>query len=359
MAQVGGHRHRPGLTVVTPVRNGEGHLARIATAILRELSGIAGASWAVVDDGSQDGTSTYLDELEACHKGLIRTYRTEGLGSGPARNVGLVTTSTHWVTFVDVDDGVEPGSLRAWLAVAEELNPDVLITGSPHSLSGRRARRWTGPPRLLRPQERWTAELLRDWIPGGKVYRTEHLRAEGLQYSDVPEGQDVAFFVAAVLSARSVGACPTLPRYVYGPPTNTDADRAPRRPEDTFAEFGRALGLVRGLRLPPKTMAAVASPLHAGACAILLRSLAFAQSREAREELVRRFQQSGTAGSLEPGLLRALDRRDLALCLAAQVAARSGDPTAASLGRAYRWSQRRRNRRRAALAQKCPEARHG
>lgn len=332
-----------GLTVVTSVRNGADDLRRLWPVMRRELADTPGSWWVIVDNGSTDATPDVLAELMARSPLPVHTLRADGIGPGDGRNAGIDATHTPWVTFVDVDDALEPGCLSAWSAVASDLRPDVLITATPTSLSRRRSRQWSGPPRLLSARERWSAEVFREWNAGGKVYRVGFLERHGVRFSSAVEAEDLAFLVSAVLAAGSVAAFPSSPRYAYGPPSTTAADRAPATTPATLADFASAIRSVLDAAPSEADANAAASPLYAGASAFILRALSFAPAHE-RQVLAHQFRSSDSY--LPASQLLMLDSRDVALVAAMQVAVRGGDLSAGALSSLYRWSQRRRNRRR-------------
>lgn len=332
-----------GLTVVTPIKNGASNVKHLWPVLRREFGGDEAAAWIAVDDGSVDGTFDLLASL-AARDARVTVCQAGGVGAGPARNLGLDHVRTRWVTFVDVDDDLEPGALGAWTAVAERLRSDVFVSASPTGLTRRRQRRWEGSARALEPHERWTSELFRDWIPGGKVYSVALVRRHRLRYSAAKEGQDLGFFVAAAVAADRLGFDPVSPRYRYGAASNTSPRKPPRAPAETFAEFGRALSMIEASQVNPQIGLRVASPVHAGACHALLRALAFAPGEAERRALIADFLEAGCRSSVDPRVLSSLDRRDIALCLAAWATVRGGDGTAALLSSLHMWRHRRRQR---------------
>jgi glycosyltransferase involved in cell wall biosynthesis len=68
--------------VVTPVRNEEGNLPRLAAALAAQT--VLPEAWVVVDDGSTDGTPRLLAELAAQHPWVRPAGRAGGDGAGLA-----------------------------------------------------------------------------------------------------------------------------------------------------------------------------------------------------------------------------------------------------------------------------------
>ncbi|MBW0159689.1 glycosyltransferase family 2 protein [Sedimentimonas flavescens] len=106
------------LTVIVPTYN-RLELLRIAVASLltqKDTLPVA-LDVLVVDDGSSDGTSDWLSELQRGEPSL-RVVRQENGGVTDARNTGLaqLLPQTAFVTFLDSDDASPKGALAAQLA---------------------------------------------------------------------------------------------------------------------------------------------------------------------------------------------------------------------------------------------------
>ena len=73
----------------------------------------------VVNDGSSDGTASYLDAL-AARDARVRVFHHETPGGAPqARNRAIREARAQWVTGIDDDDEFMPGRLASLSAVAQ------------------------------------------------------------------------------------------------------------------------------------------------------------------------------------------------------------------------------------------------
>jgi CDP-glycerol glycerophosphotransferase len=82
-----------------------------------------------VDDGSPDGSGEILDAYARRDPRLRVVRLPANVGLGQARNAGLSHATGEYVWFVDADDWLPPGAMRA---VSERLaanRPDVLLIG--------------------------------------------------------------------------------------------------------------------------------------------------------------------------------------------------------------------------------------
>jgi glycosyltransferase involved in cell wall biosynthesis len=117
------------LTVVVPVYAVEGYLYQCLESIRAGLDPAENASIEViaVDDASPDGCGAMLDRYAARHGDLRVLHLDSNVGLGPARNAGLAAAHGRYVWFVDSDDWLPAGSVRAVLERLRESEPDVLL----------------------------------------------------------------------------------------------------------------------------------------------------------------------------------------------------------------------------------------
>ncbi len=134
------------LSVVIPTMNKVDLLRKTLTALLAQDSGQR-QPWevVVVDDGSTDGTASFLEEMQAKNQGSEPALKvvSPGVNQGRARarNLGAEVAAGRWLLFLD-DDIVPPeGLVRAHLEVLE-ANPgcgtigyavtDPVLVDAPH-----------------------------------------------------------------------------------------------------------------------------------------------------------------------------------------------------------------------------------
>jgi glycosyltransferase involved in cell wall biosynthesis len=81
----------------------------------------------VVENGSSDGTPSYLRSLE---DGRVRSLITEeALGATAARNLGLARARGRWLAFLDDDDVWAPAKLRSQIAAMTAAGRNWSYTG--------------------------------------------------------------------------------------------------------------------------------------------------------------------------------------------------------------------------------------
>ena len=93
------------LSVIVPVFNGEKYLSECLKALLNQ--GLAEQDYEVivVNDGSTDETESIID-LFCKHSSIIKKVNKSNGGVSSARNMGIETSQSSYITFVDADDKI-------------------------------------------------------------------------------------------------------------------------------------------------------------------------------------------------------------------------------------------------------------
>uniref|UniRef100_UPI000A3C9670 glycosyltransferase family 2 protein n=1 Tax=Streptomyces thermovulgaris TaxID=1934 RepID=UPI000A3C9670 len=181
--------------------------AHIADAVRSALAqGPAVGEVVAVDDCSTDGTADLLRSLAAAEPRLRVVRREENSGGcGTPRNTGLDTVTSPYVMFLDSDDVLPPGAVKALLGAAREEHAQVA--------SGLCVRRELPSGREVPWQEQLYREsavldrpeqlprLVHDTLCVNKLYRTDFLREHSIRF---PEGRfryEDFVFTAQVLAA--------------------------------------------------------------------------------------------------------------------------------------------------------------
>jgi glycosyltransferase involved in cell wall biosynthesis len=115
----------PLVTVVLPVRNALGTLPRAVASVQAQT----GIDWELVavDDGSQDGSSAWLERAAAADP-RVRVVHQPPLGLVPALNCGLQAAQGIYLARMDADDESLPGRL-ATQAGFLDAHPEIGVVG--------------------------------------------------------------------------------------------------------------------------------------------------------------------------------------------------------------------------------------
>ncbi|BFU47252.1 glycosyltransferase family 2 protein [Krasilnikovia sp. MM14-A1004] len=117
------------LSIVVPVYAVEGYLYQCLESIRAGLSPAESAAVEViaVDDASPDSCGAMLDSYAQRHGDLRVVHLERNVGLGGARNAGLEQARGRYVWFVDSDDWLPSGAVRAVLQKLRDAQPDVLL----------------------------------------------------------------------------------------------------------------------------------------------------------------------------------------------------------------------------------------
>src|SRR3954447_15072213 len=117
------------LSIVVPVHGVEAYLHQCLDSIRAGLTAAENASVQViaVDDASPDRCGAMLDAYATAHGNLEVVHLRQNVGLGLARNAGLAEATGAYVWFVDSDDWLPAGSVRAVLAELTASRPQVLL----------------------------------------------------------------------------------------------------------------------------------------------------------------------------------------------------------------------------------------
>lgn len=118
----------PHISVIVPVYNGEATVVACLTSVAAAIKTAPECAVQVIciDDGSQDGTWELLSQCSARWQWLNCLHQSNA-GVSVARNRGLDCATGDYVTFVDVDDTVNPNTFSVLLHFMDEKYDCILF----------------------------------------------------------------------------------------------------------------------------------------------------------------------------------------------------------------------------------------
>lgn len=204
---------RPSISVIVPFYNVEAYLAECLDSILEQ--DVVHLEVLLVDDGSPDGSRAIAERYVAQDDRVRLVTRPNG-GLGAARNTGVREARGRYLTFIDSDDVLPRGALRALLDTIEASGSQIVVgsvarfsvntTWSPSWIRKVHGERQIGigieefTP-LLRNLYTWNKLFRRDWWDAQDLWFRE-----GVAYEDQP--------IITQLFARA-SAIDVIPDVVY------------------------------------------------------------------------------------------------------------------------------------------------
>ncbi|MFJ8821796.1 CDP-glycerol glycerophosphotransferase family protein [Streptomyces sp. NPDC102467] len=116
----------PRFSVIVPAYKVQAYLHACLASVLEQS--FTDLEVIAVDDCSPDACGAIIDEFATLDPRVRPVHLDENVGLGRARNAGLLHATGEYVLFLDSDDTLTPGSLRAIADRVEETgSPDVLL----------------------------------------------------------------------------------------------------------------------------------------------------------------------------------------------------------------------------------------
>ena len=206
-----------GIAVILPVYNGAEVLENCIQSVL--VSGEKVSEIIIVDDGSTDETLETAQGL-AKRDQRIRVIHTDNHGCYAARRTGILSSTSPYIAFCDVDDRFLPGALDLLVDLLEEKRVDVAMGGYKDIISYDQSIPAITEPivHIVSADQMWlrimkwkTQEFVN--YVWNKLYKRELLenliKAEGIN-----QGEDVLITCQAFLGVKMVVET-TAPVYLY------------------------------------------------------------------------------------------------------------------------------------------------
>jgi CDP-glycerol glycerophosphotransferase len=201
-----GADYMPLISFVVPVHRVQGYLRQCLDSILTQSFG--DTEIVAVDDASPDASGEVLAEYAAREPRLRVLTLSRNVGQGPARNRGLAAATGRYIWFVDSDDWLADGALRAVVERLGATDPDVLLVDHDRvHWDGRVEPSAAGPGFAAAPP----VFGLHDWpdaieilhVPWNKVVRRDLIDRLGFQF---PAGwyEDIPFTYGVLLAAERI-----------------------------------------------------------------------------------------------------------------------------------------------------------
>lgn len=199
------------ISVISPTHNSVSFLYDLLLSLEEQL--FEDFELIIVDDHSDDNIEDFIGGLK--FKYPIRFIKSDGVGPGSARNIGLKNSTRRYVTFVDSDDTLDASYLDFLyknaisndLDISEGLYKITSTTGKVISKSNVKAHL------LKNSRVKGILDGSFSRIACGKLYKREMLLNNNVFYAEhIHNGEDHIFTLMCYLSAKKIG---TVYKYMY------------------------------------------------------------------------------------------------------------------------------------------------
>ena len=166
-------------------------------------------SWEVlfINDGSEDNSLQVLLQFEK-RDPRVKVVDKENEGVANTRNLGISMAEGDYVFFVDLDDYIEKDYLQRFIDAAVENHASIVVGGYRRlNSSGKEVARLD--PVMGNGFYKWCFP-----VPWARVFRTEFLRKNNLNFFNNNIGEDLPFNIRAYSAACETEGSVTLIDYV-------------------------------------------------------------------------------------------------------------------------------------------------
>lgn len=195
----------PLVSMVVPVYNTVTYLAETLESLLDQGLSESELEVVMVDDGSDDGSETMVDEYAARYPNFRAIHQEQSGGPASPCNEGIWASRGTYFFVLGADDVMAPGALRELVDVAEREGSDVVLAKL-GSLGGRRT------PDSVYTKTVLDADLVEhkifNTLAAVKLFRRELVDVTGAFHPPhLRVGSDQPFVAALFLAAKKLTIC--------------------------------------------------------------------------------------------------------------------------------------------------------
>ncbi|MGW4104427.1 bifunctional glycosyltransferase/CDP-glycerol:glycerophosphate glycerophosphotransferase [Streptomyces sp. NPDC004976] len=238
----------PRFSVIVPVHKVQAYLHACLDSVLgqsyRDIEVIA------VDDRSPDGCGAILDAYAARDERVRVLHLPENVGLGRARNAGMPLATGDYLLFLDSDDTLTPGALRALADRLDETgDPDVLVFdyartywwGGTRRNALARVLAENGDGTFTAAERPEILDLL--MVVWNKIYRRDFVAREGFSF---PPGyyEDTPWTFPVLLSAERVATLDRICLYYRQRRRGSILSTTSRKHFDVHEQYARVFRFV-------------------------------------------------------------------------------------------------------------------
>ena len=186
---------KPAISVIIPVYNAQDGIKRCVDSLLNQS--FKNFEIILLNDGSKDNSLNILKEYELKYS-FVRVIDKQNEGVAVTRNKGILLAEGEYIMFMDNDDFVDSDYIETFYQAIHEKNLDLVIGGY---------KRVNQDNQIIFSQDiqqsEWSKYII--MAPWAKVYRTEFLKTNNLEFFDYGIGEDIIFNLAAYKTTDKIG----------------------------------------------------------------------------------------------------------------------------------------------------------
>ena len=186
---------KPAISVIIPVYNAQDGIKRCVDSLLNQS--FKNFEIILLNDGSKDNSLNILKEYELKYS-FVRVIDKQNEGVAVTRNKGILLAEGEYTMFMDNDDFVDSDYIETFYQAIHEKKLDLVIGGY---------KRVNQDNQIIFSQNiqqsEWSKYII--MAPWAKIYRTEFLKTNNLEFFDYGIGEDIIFNLTAYKTTDKIG----------------------------------------------------------------------------------------------------------------------------------------------------------
>lgn len=210
------------ISIIIPVYNVEKYIEKCINSALRQDLPFSEYEILVIDDESPDNSVEIVNKMASQYEN-IRLISQKNKGLGGARNTGILEANGKYLLFLDADDYILENRLKSLYETANSKNLDILEFEAKGIMEGTGAEVYhmqNNNDETIYTGETYIQNVVFHSSACNKLYRTEFLQKNSLQFMEHVYIEDIQFNTRAIFYARKIAACNLMVSHFIQNPTS-------------------------------------------------------------------------------------------------------------------------------------------
>ena len=200
------------ISVIIPFYNGEKYIEQCLNSIINQT--YRNIKIYCIDDGSTDKSKDVIKKYVQIDKRICYIYKQNG-GVSSARNLGINTAKSKWITFVDVDDKLPKDALENY--ISKDMNKFDIIIGKINIINNKNItisrNFYEKTHEIINKNEIYESIFYNKEfskytyieMPFSKLYNLDFIKKNNIEFTlGIKYGEDVIFNIKAVCKANNI-----------------------------------------------------------------------------------------------------------------------------------------------------------
>lgn len=183
------------ITIVVPVYNSEKYIGRCLDSILKQT--VNNFKVLVINDGSVDKSQEIINKYKEKYPNIIETIIQENIGVARTRNKAIKIAKTEYIMFIDNDDYIDKDYVEVLYNNIEKNKMDVILSGYRRPDENQNI-----ITEVSLSNTNWSKFMV--MAPWSKIFRTEYLLKNNIEFLDNNIGEDIFFNLIAFFETSKI-----------------------------------------------------------------------------------------------------------------------------------------------------------